>query len=728
MHVYSGTRSVEDLRCYERLTWDLSDEVTLVFREGVQRGRLEYDVCVADAASLERLVIRVEGATRLTSSADGELLCHVRDDHAEGEGQEAILRHTSPVTFGIDARGRRVPLRARFRIVGEQCYGFVLEDTAWRGEVVVDPGLVWSSYFGGSGRVEGIFDLHVDPDGTTYVCGFTDSVLFNVTSGAQQPRFGGGALDGFLARIAPDGKTLAWCTYIGGGGEDSLIRLAKAPDSSLYAAGYSASANFPLLQPIQKSLGGNVQDAVITRWTDQGKLRFSTYFGGTASEVARGIAFDAAGRAYVGGITNSVNFPTTANSYQRVLAGSWDAFALVLDGTTDRLLHSTMVGGLNVDDLWSIDVSPAGDVVMAITTQSPFLPTTTGALQTSFAGGAADGYLFGLDKALGSRTGATYLGGISDDRLNAIRLLGDGSIAVCGWSDSANLPTANAFQGVPTGNYDGYVAHVAKDFKSLVWGTYVGGGANDFLWDLDVDAASMWTVAGLTYANDFPVTAGAYKSTIGRNGSNGGDGVVVRIAPWLRPFSRELVYASYVGGNDYEYVYALDVRNQEATIAGETSSTNYETTTGAFQTTRGGNTGEGMVTRLDLLPASCTRFGVSSPCKDEWPFEPSENAAKGITSFAMITGGLPPSTAGILALGVPTSKGLPILGAVAYLDPLFPILTFPMASDANGHIEIALPLPTQSLRFALQAFFLRATNCQNGGPLISSPAIEIRVQ
>ena len=717
---YSADRHVEGARSYARVVGELKgpgiDGMSLVFREG-KMGELAYDLHGEAGRDIERLRIRVEGATALrVDAATGELVCEV--------GRHA-LRQQRPTTFGRAENGAFVPLVARYVVNDASSYGFELE-TPFDGPVVVDPGLVWSSYFGGSGRVEGIFDLEVDAEGSTYVCGFTDSVVFPVVA-AEQPRFGGGSLDGFVARIAADGKSLLWCSYLGGGGEDSLLRLARAPDGTLWTGGYTTSTTFPTLLPLQTALAG-AQDATLAQWSDQGKLRFSTYWGGAGSEVTRGIAFDAAGRVHFAGITSSSDFPTTQAAYQQGLSGAWDAFAVAFDGSTRTLVYATCVGGLNTEDLWGFDVLPSGEAVLAMTTQSPFLPVSTGALGLRYVGGAADGYVFQLDRVGAKRLASTYLGGDGDDRLSALHVLPDDSIAVCAWSDSTNLPTRDALQSSPRGNYDGYVAHLSADLTSLRWGSYLGGKANDFLWDLDVDAAGMWTVAGLSYSSDFPVTLGSYKTTLGRNGSTGGDAVVARLAPWLRPPARELVYASYVGGSDFDYAYTLDVRDQEATLAGETASFNYETTNGAFQVVHGGNTGEAMVTRLDLLPASCTRYGRSSPCRDELPFEPSEDARRGATSFAMISGGLPPLLAGILSLCGPAQTGGPHLGAVAYLDPALPILTFPLASDALGNVELRLPLPMQPLRFALQAYFLRVSNCVQLGPLVSSPAIEIDVR
>lgn len=723
-HFFSGSDvRIEAARSFGRLRYHLRPGLELVFRDASPRAsataRLEYDVEVRDARLLASFAMCVSGARSLSiDPASGDLICAT--EHGE-------LRHSAPRTFGLTANGSRVALRSRFVLLGHDRYGFELTD-AFDGPLVVDPGLVWSSYLGGSGRTEGIFDLHVAKDGSTYVCGFTDSIVFPVTSGAAQARYGGGNLDAFVAKIAPDGRQLLWCSFLGGNQEDSLISMAMASDGSLWTCGYSSSTNFPTQRALQTSLGGGQADAVLVRWSDKGRLLLSTYLGGSQREVARGIAFDAVGKVYVAGITSSADYPTTQGVYQTVNLGAWDAFATCIDPAAPKILWSTFVGGQGFDDLWGVDVSGSGEVSLALTTQSRALPTSVGAITPKWSGGAADGYLIRLDANGSKRVAASYLGGGGDDRLNRIQALPDGSLALVGWSDSKSLPTAHAFRAAPAGNYDGYAALVDRDFKTLIWGTYLGGSSNDYLWDVHVDSVGTWTVAGLSYSADFPVTAGSYKQTLGRSGSNGGDVAIARLVPWLRPASRQLTYASFIGGGDYDYGYALDVDAQQALVGGETASLNYETTPGAFQQKQGGGTGEGMVTRLDLLPSSCTRYGASSPCGDDLLLEPTTHATRGNVNFAMLSSGAPPSSVGVLALGVATTIGTPVLGAVLYLDLRAPILTFPLASDASGNVDLKIPLPMQSLRFAMQAFYLRTTTCRPGGAFVSTAAIDIFVR
>lgn len=104
---------------------------------------------------------------------------------------------------------------------------------------------------------------------------------------------------------------LSYSTYLGGSGSDLGKAIAVDPSSNVYVAGLTSSLNFPTLNPFQATNGGGL-DAFVTKLDAQGRIVYSTYLGGSGSEEAAGIAVDSSGSAYVTGLTQSANFPTTA--------------------------------------------------------------------------------------------------------------------------------------------------------------------------------------------------------------------------------------------------------------------------------------------------------------------------------------------------------------------------------------------------------------------------------
>ncbi len=114
----------------------------------------------------------------------------------------------------------------------------------------------------------------------------------------------------------------------------------------------------------------------------------------------------------------------------------------------------------------------------------------------------------------------------------------------------------------------------------LIYSTYLGGSSNDYANGIAVDSAGNAYVTGLTGSTDFPVTPGAFQTTFG----GGIDAFVTK----LNPSGTVLVYSTYLGGSSNDYANGIAVDSAgNAYVTGDTSSTNFPTTPGAFQTTSG---------------------------------------------------------------------------------------------------------------------------------------------
>ncbi len=173
--------------------------------------------------------------------------------------------------------------------------------------------LVYSTYLGGSGHDVGNC-IAVDSVGDAYVAGFTLSTDFP-TRNPLQPANGGG-YDAFVSKINPAGSTLMYSTYLGGSGDDGGYGIAVDNADNAYVTGRTISADFPTKNPLQADYGG-ISDAFVAKINAAGSaLVYSTYLGGTAADFGNGIALDGAGNAYVTGLTESTNFPSTPGAFQ----------------------------------------------------------------------------------------------------------------------------------------------------------------------------------------------------------------------------------------------------------------------------------------------------------------------------------------------------------------------------------------------------------------------------
>lgn len=103
--------------------------------------------------------------------------------------------------------------------------------------------LLYSTYLGSSFGSTQPFSMALDPNGNVYVGGVTNGG-FPTVAGAFQMNFGGGANDGFIAKLSADGTSLIYGTYLGGSSFDEVNGLAAAPGGSVIVTGSTYSRIF----------------------------------------------------------------------------------------------------------------------------------------------------------------------------------------------------------------------------------------------------------------------------------------------------------------------------------------------------------------------------------------------------------------------------------------------------------------------------------------------------
>jgi len=264
------------------------------------------------------------------------------------------------------------------------------------------------------------------------------------------------------------------------------------------------------------------------------------------------------------------------------LAGPYDPTRpLVID---PALGYSTFVGGSQDENAFALTLDGAGNAVVTGKTRSFDFPTTTGAYDTSYNdSGSWDVFVSKLSADGGSLLYSTFVGGNDDDIGWALALDGDGNIIVTGRTGSSDFPTTTgaydaSFNG---GDYDVFIFKLTADGGSLLYSTFVGGSSTDSGHALALDGDGSAIVTGATSSSNFPTTTGAYDT------SYNGDYDVFVLK--LLPDGGALLYSTFVGGNDGDLGWALALDGDGNTVvAGNTYSSNFPTTAGAYDTTYNG--------------------------------------------------------------------------------------------------------------------------------------------
>jgi hypothetical protein len=319
-------------------------------------------------------------------------------------------------------------------------------------------------------------------------------------------------------------------------------------------------------------------------------LSYSTYLGGSGADLARGIAVDRHGKAYVTGQTSSLNFPTRAGGFQTAFGGLQDVFVTKLNETGSALVYSTYLGGLDFEIGRGIDIDADGNAYVTGNTLSTNFPITAGAFQTVFGGGQ-DAFVTKLNATGSGLVYSTYLGGLDVDNGLGIAVGRFGNAYLTGNTESTDFPTtAGAVQTTFGGLQDAFVTKLNNTGSALVFSTYLGGSGSDSGLSIAARFGSAY-VTGSTASSNFPTTAGAVQTTFG--------GLQDAFVTKLNDTGSALAFSTYLGGAGGDTGQGITVsRYGRAYVTGSTTSSNFPTTAGAFQPIRGGSS-DAFVTKVN---------------------------------------------------------------------------------------------------------------------------------
>jgi HYDIN/CFA65/VesB-like, Ig-like domain/Beta-propeller repeat len=554
------------------------------------QGELENDFMVSAGSDPNSIRIGLEGVEGLHLDRSGNLILKVH-------GGEVQLRQPR----GYQG-SNEVPVKYVLRAANE--VGLKVGAYDHHQQLVIDPVLAYSTYFGGSGGDIG-YGIAVDSFGKAYVTGISNSANFPTSSGSNTTY--GGSGDVFVVKLDPAGTTsgststpqLVYSTYLGGNGTDSGNAITVDTGGDAYITGSTTSSNFTTTSGVFQMALGGATDAFVAELNSTGTgLVYSSYLGGSGDDAGLGIAIDTSNNAYVTGSTQSPNFPTVT-PLQTLNAGSSDAFVAKVDFTGATLIYSTYLGGTKADVGQSIKVDGPGNAYVAGYTFSTDFPLQN-PVQGSNAG-TVNAFVTELNPAGSAFTFSTYLGGSGDDRAFGLALDKNENVYIAGGSQSTDFPTTvGVIQGTNNGQSDAFVAEFNPSGPTLVYSTLLGGAGVEQAAGIAVDSSGDAFITGFTNSSNFP-TFSPIQAVLGITGGSscGTSACSDAFVSELNPTATGLVQSTYLGGSGADFGHAIALSSVGVPfITGTTTSNNFPASAGAFQSSLVGVAGNAFVAEI----------------------------------------------------------------------------------------------------------------------------------
>ena len=555
-------QGITNVRRYNTLTYvDIYPNIDLVLHSKA-RG-LKYEFVLRPGGKVSDIQIQWYGLHKAVSLAQGGITYNIQLGNIA-----IVMKETAPISF--TSLGK---LESHFEKNGNKI-SFAVGAYDHKQTLTIDPELNWGTYLGGNG-LENSGKIKSDAKSNVYVSGFTRSLNGIASSGAYRTS-NAGDLDAFLGKFDYNGHP-KWVTYFGGTGIDYGYSLSLDSTGNIFMTGLTYSSGLASSGASQTSYKNN-GDGFLAKFSNNGSLVWSTYFGGNFYDIASEIACDPAGNVCIIGTTNSTSGIATSGAYKTIAAQYYHAFIAKFK-SSGQLAWATYFGGENSATYgYATDMDADGNIYLTGHTASPEI-ATSGAYQSSVAG-SFDGFLAKFSSS-GSLLWGTYFGGKEYDICNGLCVDGSGNVYITGQTQSSDLATNGVYQTSFGGIYDAFLAKFSSS-GALSWSTYFGGDQNEQATGMCIDKNNNIYITGSTAGLTGIASAGAYQTI------NGGlnDAYIARFNS-----SGKLLWSSYYGGEgqDLGTGIATDARGDILLIGYTASATNI-VSPGAFDSKRDDST------------------------------------------------------------------------------------------------------------------------------------------
>jgi hypothetical protein len=377
--------------------------------------------------------------------------------------------------------------------------------------------IIYSTYIGGSGSENYCLKLALDDSGNVYVGFTTDSKDLPVSDNAYQKSIKG-ENDHYIIKFTNDCRYIA-STYLGGSGSDHWTSLI-VHNNSLYLFGKTKSHDFPTTQrviqkeydnsaPPDSSKSWMAGDITITALSlNLDKVIYSTYLGGKSLDYIRAYSIGSDGKIILVGATYSDNYPVTKNAFKKYIDGTQDGFLTIISKNLSKIEYSTFIGGDSTDQVNSVFVEDADNIILAGETKSPDFPITSDALNCKYSGGNSDGFILKFNLISNNLVYSSFIGGSKTDWLKYVTKTDNKKYVLVGTSSSKDFPvTKDAISPSINGGMDLVIIIVDKSLKNIEYSTFAGGSKQRVMDPIvNYFKGGKLIISSMCISPDFPAT------------------------------------------------------------------------------------------------------------------------------------------------------------------------------------------------------------------------------
>ncbi len=345
--------------------------------------------------------------------------------------------------------------------------------------------------------------------------------------------------------------TLVWSTYYGGPQTERVYSIASTSEA-IYVAGSTFSTVGIVTSNVHQSTVDGADDIFLLKLDHEGNRQWCTYHGGDGHDFITDMLVQN-DTIFMAGHTTSTNNMTTPGAHEENYTAD-EAGHLTLFSGSGTFLWGTYFGSEDQTSIEGIALS-GGHIFIGGRTNAANGISTAGTHQTTLDG-FSNGFLSKFSK-LGTLKWSTYYGGQATDKIESLAADTSGGIFVAGSASSSNqIATPGAHQETPLSSEQGFLAHFNGD-GALLWGTFLGGSASNYVSKV-VSSDSVVLIGGKTLSSDEIATAGSYQT----NYVNGYDAFVQRF-----DFTGSRHWGTYIGGAGNEDLQDLEITPSNSVIA-----------------------------------------------------------------------------------------------------------------------------------------------------------------